>query len=156
MANLKEIQRFIKEMSKTDVHKIDIKTDDLELFIQLKPDAVEQNIPTFVHQSPQTLQSPNIQTVSDEANTETTTDVADENKIYIKSPIVGTFYKKPSPGKPTFVNVGDEISVGQTVCIIEAMKLFNEIESEVSGKIVEVLVEDGTPVEYDQPLFLLK
>jgi len=156
MANLREIQRFIKEMSKTDVHKIDIKTDDLELFIQLKPDAVEQNIPTFVNQSPQTVQPQHIQTTNNAVSPETTLPEADENKIYIKSPIVGTFYKKPSPDKPNFVNLGDEISEGQTVCIIEAMKLFNEIESEVSGKIVEILVEDGTPVEFDQPLFLLK
>jgi len=155
MANLKEIQRFIKEISRTDVHKIDIKTEDLELFIQLKPDAVEQNLPTFVHQSPQTVQSPAIQPTNIEASVETTV-ATEANKIYIKSPMVGTFYKKPAPDKPNFVNVGDEISEGQTVCIIEAMKLFNEIESEVSGKIVEVLVEDGTPVEFDQPLFLLK
>jgi len=78
------------------------------------------------------------------------------NTVTIKSPMIGTFYRSPSPDKPSFVNVGDEISPGKVVCIIEAMKLFNEIESEVQGKIVKVLVEDASPVEYDQPLFLVE
>jgi len=82
---------------------------------------------------------------------------SDENANYltIKSPIIGTFYRKPSPDKPSFVEVGASINTGDTVCVIEAMKLFNEIESEISGKIVKVLVEDSTPVEFDQPLFLV-
>ena len=79
----------------------------------------------------------------------------DSKYVVIKSPIIGTFYRKPSPDKPLFVEVGSSINEGDTVCIIEAMKLFNEIESEVSGKIVKVLVDDGTPVEFDQPLFLV-
>ena len=74
----------------------------------------------------------------------------------IKSPMIGTFYRTPSPDKPNFANVGDEIKEGQVICIIEAMKLFNEIESEIKGKIVKVLVEDASPVEYDQPLFLVE
>ena len=84
--------------------------------------------------------------------------VVDEhaNLITIKSPMIGTFYRSSGPGKPVFVNVGDEIKVGQVLCIVEAMKLFNEIESEVSGKIVKVLVDDTSPVEYDQPLFLVQ
>ena len=79
-----------------------------------------------------------------------------ENLLTIKSPMIGTFYRQAGPGKPIFVNVGDEVAVGQVVCIIEAMKLFNEIESEVSGRIVKVLVEDASPVEFDQPLFLVE
>ncbi|MBL7754718.1 MAG: acetyl-CoA carboxylase biotin carboxyl carrier protein [Chitinophagaceae bacterium] len=79
-----------------------------------------------------------------------------ENLITIKSPMIGTFYRSSGPGKPTFVNVGDDIKVGQVLCIVEAMKLFNEIESEVSGKVVKVLADDATPVEYDQPLFLVQ
>jgi acetyl-CoA carboxylase biotin carboxyl carrier protein len=79
-----------------------------------------------------------------------------DNLVPIKSPMIGTFYRSSSPDKPVFVNVGDEVSVGKTVCIIEAMKLFNEIESEVSGTIVKVLVDDASPVEYDQPLFLVE
>jgi acetyl-CoA carboxylase biotin carboxyl carrier protein len=78
-----------------------------------------------------------------------------DNLITIKSPMIGTFYRQAGPGKPIFVNVGDEVASGKVVCIIEAMKLFNEIESEVKGKIVKVLVEDASPVEYDQPLFLV-
>lgn len=78
------------------------------------------------------------------------------NSVTIKSPMIGTFYRSPSPDKPSFVNVGDEVEPGSVVCIIEAMKLFNEIESEVKGKIVKVLVEDASPVEYDQPLFLVE
>jgi acetyl-CoA carboxylase biotin carboxyl carrier protein len=78
------------------------------------------------------------------------------NTVTIKSPMIGTFYRSPSPDKPVFVNVGDEIKKGQVLCIIEAMKLFNEIESEISGRIVKVLVDDSTPVEYDQPLFLVE
>ena len=82
--------------------------------------------------------------------------VADDSKfVTIKSPMIGTFYRKPSPDKDVFVNVGDEVSNGKVVCVIEAMKLFNQIESEVSGKIVKILVDDATPVEYDQPLFLV-
>ena len=82
--------------------------------------------------------------------------VSEESKyITIKSPMIGTFYRKPSPDKDSFASVGDEVSVGSVVCIVEAMKLFNEIESEVSGKIVKVLVDDMSPIEYDQPLFLV-
>jgi acetyl-CoA carboxylase biotin carboxyl carrier protein len=78
-----------------------------------------------------------------------------DNYITIKSPMIGTFYRQSGPGKPIFVNVGDEVAPGKVVCIIEAMKLFNEIESEIKGRIVKVLVEDASPVEYDQPLFLV-
>ena len=84
-----------------------------------------------------------------------TTASDDSNYITVNSPIIGTFYRKPSPDKPNFAEVGTEISVGDTVCVIEAMKLFNEIESEISGKIVKVLVDDSSPVEFDQPLFLV-
>ena len=79
----------------------------------------------------------------------------EDNYITVKSPMIGTFYRKPSPDKDTFVNVGDTVKPGDVICVIEAMKLFNEIESEISGKIVKVLVDDSTPVEYDQPLFLV-
>ncbi|MEO5647498.1 MAG: acetyl-CoA carboxylase biotin carboxyl carrier protein, partial [Chitinophagaceae bacterium] len=78
-----------------------------------------------------------------------------DNYVTIKSPMIGTFYRQAGPGKPIFANIGDEVNLGTVVCIIEAMKLFNEIESEVSGKIIKILVEDASPVEYDQPLFLV-
>ena len=89
--------------------------------------------------------------------TETTDSETQENNNYvtIKASMIGTFYRSPSPEEPTFVNVGDTISKGQTICIIEAMKLFNEIESEISGKVVKVLVDDSQPVEFDQPLFIV-
>ena len=80
----------------------------------------------------------------------------DKKFLTVKAPMVGTFYRRPSPDKPIYVNVGDEVTKGQVLCIIEAMKLFNEIESEVSGKIAKILVEEGTPVEFDQPLFLIE
>ena len=106
--------------------------------------------PMYIQQPVQTFSQPQQTTA-----TEPTTPKAD-NLITIKSPMIGTFYKRPSPDKPNFVEVGDEIAPGKVVCIIEAMKLFNEIESEVSGKVVKVLVEDSSPVEYDQPFFLVE
>jgi acetyl-CoA carboxylase biotin carboxyl carrier protein len=89
-------------------------------------------------------------------NTAPAADTSSDNLITIKSPMIGTFYRSSGPGKPTFVNVGDDIKEGQVICIVEAMKLFNEIESEISGKIVKVLADDASPVEYDQPLFLVQ
>ena len=106
--------------------------------------------------APQQQQAPQASS-SGTQETKSSTQSSDAgNLITIKSPMIGTFYRKSSPDKPSFVEVGDEISVGKVVCIIEAMKLFNEIESEVSGKVVKILVEDSSPVEYDQPLFLVE
>ena len=104
--------------------------------------------------------SPVVQQVSTSVETKTpeakASTGADESKyITIKSPMIGTFYRSSSPDKPLFVNVGDDVAPGKVICIIEAMKLFNEIECEVKGKVVKVLVNDATPVEYDQPLFLI-
>jgi acetyl-CoA carboxylase biotin carboxyl carrier protein len=93
--------------------------------------------------------------VTENKNTPTNNGSDESKYVTIKSPMIGTFYRSAGPDKPAFVNVGDEISQGKTVCIIEAMKLFNEIESDIKGKIVKVLVNDATPVEYDQPLFLV-
>ncbi|MBX9852452.1 MAG: acetyl-CoA carboxylase biotin carboxyl carrier protein, partial [Cytophagaceae bacterium] len=101
-------------------------------------------------------QQPAIQTSAEPAKQAEDTSKKDKNYITIKSPMIGTFYRSSSPDTPSFINVGDEISSGQTVCIIEAMKLFNEIESEFAGKVVKILVENASPVEYDQPLFLLE
>ncbi len=157
MANLKEIQRFIKEISQTGIFKIDIKTDDLELSVQLKPDNEIRNEPMYIQQPP-ILQAPAVQIADSLLETEINkeTEIIKEEGVYIKSPMVGTFYKRPSPDKPTFVNKGDTVSIGDTVCIIEAMKLFNEIDTEINCQIIKTLVEDGTPVEFDQPLFLVK
>jgi acetyl-CoA carboxylase biotin carboxyl carrier protein len=90
------------------------------------------------------------------APTEAPVSVANDKLHTIKSPMIGTFYRSPSPDKPPFVNVGDEVKPGQTLCIVEAMKLFNEIECEVSGRIVKVLVDESSPIEYDQPMFLIE
>ena len=159
MANLKEIQKFIKEVSETDVFKVEVKTADLELFIQTKPDnKIAENVPSQFYQqlpvtNPQVQNSP---ITSDNKKKEVTDSQVSDNIKIIKSPIVGTFYRKPAPSKPSFVNVGDSINKGQVICIVEAMKLFNEIEAEISGTIDKILVEDATPVEFDQPLFQVK
>ena len=106
--------------------------------------------------APQVLQAAPVEMPSETSKNTTTNDLADDSKyVTIKSPIIGTLYRKPSPEKPLFVEVGSVINVGDTVCIIEAMKLFNEIESEVSGTIVKILIDDSSPVEFDQPLFLV-
>ena len=108
--------------------------------------------------APVTVQSPPIVAAAPEVASETplaSSDTDDSKYVTIKSPMIGTFYRKPSPDKDPFVNVGDEVNVGTVVCVVEAMKLFNEIESEISGKIIKVLVEDMSPIEYDQPLFLV-
>ena len=119
-----------------------------------QPNPVIQTLPPPQIQSPVVVPDPNpaVQTPPQP----TVTDSDSSNLVTIKSPIIGTFYRKPSPDKDNFVNVGDEISEGQTLCVIEAMKLFNEIESDVSGKIVKILVEDASPVEFDQPLFVIE
>lgn len=121
---------------------------------QAIPQAVPQAMPQAIHQAP--LQAPPAQPAVQEQEKTPDASASGESKyITVKSPMIGTFYRSSGPDKDPFVNVGDEISQGKVLCIIEAMKLFNEIESEVSGKIVKVLVDDATPVEYDQPLFLV-
>lgn len=159
MASLKEIQEFIKNISKTDLYKIKIKTDDIELTIQSKPDIAAEaiqipkqaNIIQEVHQPAQTVEQTD---GNSQQEPKLTNDKG--NLVEIKAPIVGTFYRKPAPDKPPFVEVGQKIKKGDTVCIIEAMKLFNEIDSDIDGEIAEILVDDATPVEFDQPLFLVK
>lgn len=159
MASLKEIQDFIKNISKTDLYKVKIKTDDIELTIQSKPDITTEAIqipkqPNIIQEVHQPLE---IDEQTDENNTQKPKLTDDKrNLLEIKAPIVGTFYKKPSPDKPPFVEVGQKIKKGETVCIIEAMKLFNEIDSEIDGEIAEILVDDASPVEFDQALFLVK
>ena len=157
----KEIQNLIKFVAKSGVAEVKLKSGDFAISIKNLP---EQIVTTSI---PQMVAQPTVQPAAAAAPAQEQTApaapaAAAENKndeaglIQIKSPMIGTFYRKPSPDKPVFVNVGDTIKKGDTVCIIEAMKLFNEIESEVSGKIVKVLVDDTTPVEYDQPLFLVE
>ena len=158
-----EIQDLIKFVAKSGVSEVEIETDGVKLVI--KTGGAKRGVREKVEQAPVMIQAPiqpaqSVQTVAAPvvpaaAPAATPTEEQDSEYITVKSPMIGTFYRKATPEKPAFVNVGDEINEGSVLCIIEAMKLFNEIESEVSGKIVKVLVDDNTPVEYDQPLFLV-
>jgi acetyl-CoA carboxylase biotin carboxyl carrier protein len=155
--NIQEIQDLIKFVSKTQVSEVEIEKKDFKIIIKSEskkyveqPMYVQAAIPAPVAAAPVAQAAP-------AAPAAPTAPVAEDSKlITIKSPMIGTFYRASGPDKPSFVNVGDTITAGSTVCIIEAMKLFNEIESEFSGKIVKVLVDDASPVEYDQPLFLVE
>ncbi len=155
--DIKEIQSLIKFVSKSGVHEVKLQTKDFK--IDIKNTAPEKTIVQATTAMPQVVQDvPENQVVNPTQNQtlNTSEEVVDDNLLTIKSPMIGTFYRKPSPDKPTFVNVGDEVNSDSIVCIIEAMKLFNEIEAEVNGKIVKVLVDDATPVEFGQPLFLVE
>ena len=154
--NIKDIQQLIKFVAKSGVSEVKIESKDLK--IGIKTGNVEK--PVVYSSSPTVLTQPSnsiseTQMSSLEIASEQENDSEDTNLITIKSPIIGTFYRKPSPDKSNFVENGDVISEGDVLCVIEAMKLFNEIESEFSGKIVKILVDDASPVEFDQPLFLV-
>lgn len=157
--DLKEIQNLIRFVAKSGASEVKLETGDVKITIRTGSGKAE----TTIIQQPQQVAIPAPAPVETSAPAapapaaQAETPQADETSKYIeiKSPIIGTLYRKPSPDKPAFVKVGDTISAGDTVCIIEAMKLFNEVESEVSGKVVKVLVEDSSPVEFDQPLFLV-
>ncbi len=157
---LSEIQELIKFVVKSGASEVTYEIKGLKLTVktQGKNGGEQQQI---INQAPMQVAQPTVSSAPAAEKkgpaTKAAAPVADDSKyITIKSPMIGTFYRSSSPDKPAFANVGDEIKKGQTICIIEAMKLFNEIESEFSGKIVKVLVEDSTPVEYDQPLFLVE
>jgi len=150
--DIKKIQELVKLLNKTNIGEITIEEKDFKITIKQKKDAVQHFTSPQVQPQLQLPMAP--PAPKTEPNNEEAPPKAD-NLVTIKSPMIGTFYRQPGPGKPIFVNVGDDVTVGSVVCIIEAMKLFNEIESEVSGKIVKVLVEDASPVEFDQPLFLV-
>ncbi len=157
--DIKEIQNLIKFVAKSGASEVKLEMDDIKITIKTG----SESDTTIVHQVP-AAQIPQVtqvaaQPVATEAAKPASEPVAaasdDSKYITIKSPIIGTFYRKPSPDKPLFVEVGQTIAEGDVLCIIEAMKLFNEIESEVSGKVVKILVDDSSPVEFDQPLFLV-
>lgn len=150
----KEIQELIDFVANSGLAEVNIETEQFKLNIKKYPDVMASQAP--VYSLPQVApQVAPATTTNPVAKTETPVE-AKSNLITIKSPMIGTFYRSAGPDKPLFVNVGDEVSVGKPVCIIEAMKLFNEIESEISGTIVKILVDNATPVEYDQPLFLVE
>jgi acetyl-CoA carboxylase biotin carboxyl carrier protein len=159
--DLKEIQTLIKFISSSKVDEVAIEKKDFKIKIRRNIPSGTKLVaaPAQVAQLPVALNAPDAAVAPViEAKTEAAAPVAatDTGAEEIKSPMIGTFYRKSSPDKPNFVEVGDMVEKGQVICIIEAMKLFNEIESEVSGKIVKVLVDDSQPVEYDQPLFLVE
>ncbi|SRR6185437_13221900 len=154
--DIKQIQELVKLVNKSNIGELSIEKNDFKITIKQKKQPSQQiAAPLQQYVQPQQVLPP---TTSPPANAKTpeTPTVKTENLLTIKSPMIGTFYRQAGPGKPIFINVGDEVEEGQVVCIIEAMKLFNEIESEVSGTIVKVLVEDASPVEFDQPLFLVE
>ena len=156
--DIKEIQNLIKFVAKSGASEVKLEMEDVKITIRTGSEKAETTIVQATPMAPvQQVTTPTVATPV----TETTPPVAaspttdDSKYITIKSPIIGTFYRKPAPDKPNFAEVGTEVKVGDTVCVREAMKLFNEIESEVSGKIVKILVDDSSPVEFDQPLFLV-
>ena len=155
--DIKQIQELVKLINKTNIGEITIEEEGVKITVKQKKDPVQHiiagNSQAQVY-SPQPTQQPGIP-VSTPATKKQGTEPKADNLVTIKSPMIGTFYRQAGPGKPIFASVGDEVTPGKVVCIIEAMKLFNEIESEIKGKIVKVLAEDASPVEYDQPLFLV-
>ena len=154
--DLKQIQELVKLVNKSNIGELSIEKNDFKITIKQKEEPAQHfAAPVQLHQLQPQIPPPSPAPAPEAAKQEAGNTKA-ENLVYIKSPMIGTFYRQSAPGKPIFVNVGDEVTVGQVVCIIEAMKLFNEIESEVKGKIVKVLAEDASPVEYDQPLFLVE
>lgn len=158
-----EIQDLIKFVAKSGVSEVEIEAKDFKITIKTPPHKKGKFlVEAQAEAQTQVIAAAPVQAVAPLAapaqvvETPTKEESSDDSKyIAIKSPMIGTFYRKPSPDKPNFINVGDDVSAETVVSMIEAMKLFNEIEAEITGKIVKVLVDDGSPVEYDQPLFLV-
>ncbi len=160
--DLKEIQNLIKFVAKSGASEVKLEMDDVKITIRTGSDNDAPAVQYAPVAAPQIAQAPAVPVAetpapATEDKAEAPKAAADDSSKYItiKSPIIGTFYRKPAPDKPLFVEVGQTIAEGDVLCVIEAMKLFNEIESEVSGKIVKILVDDASPVEFDQPLFLV-
>jgi acetyl-CoA carboxylase biotin carboxyl carrier protein len=154
--DFKQIQELIKMVNKSQIGEVTIEQKDFKITIKQK----EENITQVISQSPMQAAPaqafmPQSLPAASAPQEQKPAAASDANLITIKSPMIGTFYRRPSPDKSNFVEVGDDVSEGKVVCIIEAMKLFNEIESEISGKVVKILVDDSSPVEYDQPLFVV-
>lgn len=158
---LNEIQDLIKFVSKSGVSEVELETKEIKIVIRTPKTAsaqamVMQAAPVMAAPIAAPVQQAAVQAAPAGGDNKANNAGNDESKyVTIKSPMIGTFYRSAGPDKPVFVNVGDDVIAGKAVCIIEAMKLFNEIESDIKGKIVKVLVNDATPVEYDQPLFLV-
>ena len=162
--DFKQIQELIRMVNESNIGEVSIEQKEFKITIRQKEETITQvvaaSMPAGYAQLPpqmsqQSLPASNAQ-ITEQSSQQGAPVAAPTNTITIKSPMIGTFYRRPSPDKPNFVEVGDDVTPGKVVCIIEAMKLFNEIESEVKGRIVKLLVEDASPVEYDQPLFLVE
>jgi acetyl-CoA carboxylase biotin carboxyl carrier protein len=160
--DFKQIQDLIKLVNNSNIGEVTIEQKEFRLTIKQKEEQITSVISApmspQVYSQPQAYQPQIPQAAAQATGAEKPKQetAASTNTITIKSPMIGTFYRRPSPDKSNFVEIGDDVSPGKVVCIIEAMKLFNEIESEVKGKVVKILVEDASPVEYDQPLFLVE
>lgn len=158
--DIREIQNLIRFVAKSGATEVKLEMDDFKITIKTTTDVGTPEV-TYIQQAPvslpQAAPAPAAAPAAPPAPAPAAAPAADDSSKYItvKSPIIGTFYRKPAPDKPVYAEVGSSISKGDVLCVIEAMKLFNEIESEVSGKIVKILVDDMSPVEYDQPLFLI-
>ncbi len=159
--NLKDIQNLIKFVAKSGASEVKLEMEDIKITIKTGASEENRGETTYIQQLPAMPAQQQMQMAAQPAAAQpaqevvNAEDAADSKFIVIKSPIIGTFYRRPAPDKPVFIEVGKTINTGDVLCVIEAMKLFNEIESEISGKIVKVLVEDSSPVEFDQPLFLV-
>ena len=157
--DFKQIQELIKMINKSNIGELTIEQKDFKVTIRQKEDHVTQVVaPVAAHAAPAIAAAPAPAPAAAPAAEQAAPkeEKPAANLLTIKSPMIGTFYRRPSPDKPNFCEVGTEVTPGKVVCIIEAMKLFNEIESEVKGKVVKILVDDASPVEYDQPLFLVE
>jgi acetyl-CoA carboxylase biotin carboxyl carrier protein len=152
--DIKEIQNLIKFVAKSGASEVKLETEDVKITIRTGTLGTAVSEPVYMQQMPMAA-TPAPAVVEASAPATKAAPANEDHLITIKSPIIGTFYRKPSPDKPNFVEVGSEIGKGEVLCVIEAMKLFNDIESEVSGKIVKILVDDSSPVEFDQPLFVV-
>ncbi|MEJ6675529.1 MAG: acetyl-CoA carboxylase biotin carboxyl carrier protein [Polaribacter sp.] len=150
--DIKEIQNLIKFVAKSGASEVKLEMEDIKITIKTGSEKTET---TIVQAAPIGAMQQMAAPAAAQPVAQATASNEEDKYITVKSPIIGTFYRKPSPDKANFVEVGTEINEGDTVCVIEAMKLFNEIESEISGKIVKILVDDSSPVEFDQPLFLV-
>lgn len=154
----KEIQELLDFIANSGLAEVNIETEQFKLAVKRNSDAPVNIAPTVLHQLPQTLSTNQVaqSNATTPASTEKVAEAKNDKLITIKSPMIGTFYRSANPESPSFANIGDDITKGKVICIIEAMKLFNEIESEYDGKIVKMLVENATPVEFDQPLFVIE
>ena len=152
----KQIQELLKMVNKSNISEVSIQNGDFGITIkQTNNETQYVAMPQMMPQQQMMQHMPSAPAIGTEAAPQAEAEAA-STTIVVKSPMIGTFYRSSSPDKPAFVSVGDDIKVGDVICIVEAMKLFNEIESEVSGRIVKVLIDDASPVEYDQPLFLVE